>query len=575
MNSQHRQFDARRRAAAALLLSLFIVPLGSAGRAASTASEEQAGLFDLRQLLEVKIEMAPADWDALRREHRDLLASLGPARLDGPPPNPYKTYKADVTIGGTRLASVGVRKRGFIGSASATRPSLGLRFDAYDSGKSFCGLDRISLNNNLQDPSQLHQVLAYRVFAQAGVAAPRCSLARVTVNGKDLGVYSHVEAVEAPFLTRHFGRADGNLYEGQLSDFRPDWVKTFEKKNRRGTSDRADLEAVVRALESDDAHLLDRLGPVVDLEAYLSFWAVETLIGHWDSYSNNGNNFFVYRPPDTGRFVFIPWGTDGVMGDKDPFTQIKTPESVFARSLLPRRLYLLPATQARYRQRLRRLLDTVWNERELLAEVDRLERLIAPHVHVSPSHFRSGLGKVRQFIRNRRAELLRELDGPAPGWEVPLKTKPYLEKAGTLSALFSTTWRKGLPANPLTNGTVTLELHWDGKPRVFATTSAFAGPGNDARNDGLPTLTVGGLQRASLKLWLLPLVIETESYRPRSTVPVNGFTAGGALIEGALLGEKFRISGVPIGALQLHETGTRPGDNVSGRLQVDLYRLPE
>lgn len=542
---------------------------------ADTGRPDEAGLFDTRQLLEVRIEMAPADWEALRMEHRDLLAALGPARLETPPPNPYKTYPADLTIGSARLSRVGVRKRGFIGSASATRPSLGLRFDEYEPRQSFRGLKRMSLNNNLQDPSQLHQVLAYRVFARAGVPAPRCSLARVTLNGRDLGIYSHVEAVETPFLTRHFGGPNGNLYEGQLSDFRPDWVKTFEKKNRRGTADRNDLEAVVRALQSDDAHLLERLEPLVDLETYLSFWATEALLGHWDSYSNNGNNFFVYRRPDTGRFVFIPWGADGVFGDKDPFTPFKTPESVQARSLLPRRLYLLPATQERYRARLRELLQTAWDEAGLLAEAGRLEALIRSRVHVSPSHFRTGLGKVRSFIRNRRADLQPELDGPAPAWDIPLKKRPCLDKAGTLSAVFDTTWRKGRPANPLTNGTVTLELELHGTRRAFATTSAFAGPGEDARTDGHPTLSLLGWQRASLKVWLLALVIQPEAYRPRSSVKVDGFSVGGVLVEGAPLGEKFRISGLPLGTLQLLDAGQRPGESVSGKLQLDLYQLPE
>lgn len=576
MKSRHTDRRGACAAAVAVLPALLVCFSGlAASPAAAAGPTDQAALFDFAHLLEVRIEMAPRDWDALRMEHHDLLAALGPTRIEKPEPNPYRTYKADVTIGSTLLRSVGVRKRGFIGSASPLRPSLGIRFDAYDAGRSFRGLTRMALNNNLQDPSCLHQVLAYRVFAKAGVPVPRCSLAHVTVNGRSLGIYSHVEAVEAPFLTTHFGSAAGNLYEGQLSDFRPDWVKTFERKNHKDRSDRSDLEAVVRALQSDDARLLAQLNPVVDLDAYLSYWAVEALLGHWDSYSNNGNNFFVYRRPDTGKFVFIPWGADAVFGDADPFTPFKTPESVKARSLLPRRLYLLPATQQRYRERLRHVLQTAWNERELLDEVDRWQDMIKDEVHVSPSHFQTGVSKVRNFIRTRRSELKKELDGPAPEWDIPLKKGPCLEKAGTLSALFSTTWQKSRPLNPLTNGTVTLEFTLNGRRPNFAATSAIALPGSDPRNDGCPTLSLLALQRASLKLWVLILIVQPESYKPRTSVKIDGFSVGGVLLEGALLGEKFRISGFPVGTLQLQGAGSRPGEEVSGRLQVDLYQMPE
>ena len=118
------------------------------------------------------IQIDPADWDALRHEHHDLLAALGPDRLEKPEPKPYKTYPADVTIDGVTVKHVGLRKRGFLGSSSMQRPSLGIRFAEYEDGKSFLGATRMSLNNNLQDPSQVHQAIAYRVFRRGRGGRP-------------------------------------------------------------------------------------------------------------------------------------------------------------------------------------------------------------------------------------------------------------------------------------------------------------------------------------------------------------------------------------------------------------------
>ena len=65
----------------------------------------------------------------------------------------------------------------------------------------------------------IRQYLAYEVFRRTDVPAQRCSFAKVLVNGKDLGIYTALEPINEAFLSEHFGRGDGNLYEGGRSDF--------------------------------------------------------------------------------------------------------------------------------------------------------------------------------------------------------------------------------------------------------------------------------------------------------------------------------------------------------------------
>lgn len=553
----------------AVLLSLLLAIALPAG--AAPAGDPPA--FDRDHVLEVRITLDPRDWEALRHEHRDLLASLGPARLERPAPNPYRTYPAEVTLAGETIRGIGLRKRGFIGSSSFQRPSLGLVLNHTEAAARWRGLDRLSLNNNLQDPSQLHQVLTYALFAKAGVPAPRCSLAHVTVNGTSLGIYSHVEPVRAGFLRRQFGSAAGALYEGQLSDFRPGWVKTFEPKE--GTPpDRGDLEEVVRALQRNDADLVEAVGACVDVEAYLSFWAMETLLGLWDSYSNNGNNFFVFCPADRQRFVFIPWGTDAAFGDRDPFTSFVPPESVLARCQLPNRLYRFPSTRDRYRERLRQLLRTVWSEKELLAEVDRWRALIRDRVHVGAEEFKEAHGRLRTFIRDRRAQLEAELNGPPPEWNYPLRSGPCLERIGRVTAEFSVPRQSGWPLNPLTNGTVTLMLEREGSQPEWAATGVVAAPATDARHAGCLAVTILALPRGSLKLQLLPLVIQPDCYATNRTLPVDGFSVTSALLEGPILGRDFKLGAIPLGTLRLNAAGPAPGDTVSGLLRAELHRMP-
>ena len=326
-------------------------------------------MFNPNRLVNIEIELKEQDWDALRFQHHDLVGFLSSKRLENPSPMPYSYFKADVTIDGQKVKSVGIRKKGFLGSGSFARPSLKIKFHHYLTDQRFSGLQRMTLNNNAQDTSQIDQYLAYRIFASAGVPAPRCNFARVTVNGKYLGIYSHVEPIDKAFLKRHFANNDGNLYEGVRSDFRPIWVQTFQKKTNKKTSSRADLQAVVDVLFSDDESWLEKLDAVVDIDAFISLWAIEVLISHWDGYSGNMNNYYLYHDPSGGEFHFIPWGADEAFGRGNPFIDYQPPESVKAEGIVARRLYNLPITRQKYRARLAELLTTIWDENDSCASI--------------------------------------------------------------------------------------------------------------------------------------------------------------------------------------------------------------
>ena len=47
----------------------------------------------------------------------------------------------------------------------------------------FAGVDTLTLNNNNQDGSRVHQLVGYQFFRAAGLPASHCNLALVSVNG--------------------------------------------------------------------------------------------------------------------------------------------------------------------------------------------------------------------------------------------------------------------------------------------------------------------------------------------------------------------------------------------------------
>ena len=124
----------------------------------------------------------------------------------------------DVVIDGEAFSNVGIRGKGntslsTVSSMNSDRYSFKIEFDQYDSTKSYYGLDKLSLNNLIQDNTMMKDYLTYQMMNEFDVAAPLCSYVYITVNGEDWGLYLAVEAVEESFLQRNYGSNYGDLYK--------------------------------------------------------------------------------------------------------------------------------------------------------------------------------------------------------------------------------------------------------------------------------------------------------------------------------------------------------------------------
>ncbi|MDP6945036.1 MAG: CotH kinase family protein, partial [Myxococcota bacterium] len=398
--------------------------------------------FDLDHVLDVDIEMAPEDWESLRLETRTIADILGGDCLHGPPDQIFSWFPATVTVDGVTVSGAGVRKKGYLGSMSDEKPSLKVRFDKFGEELLDGVLQRLTLNNVQQDTSKLNTCMSYHVFASAGAPTPRCNFATVTVNGTDLGLFVHVESIKKEFVARHFDDAEGNLYEGTLSDFRPVWKNTFDKKSNTSEADWSDIDAVADALSDESPAGLETLTELVDVDRFLTHWALEVLVGHWDGYAGNRNNFYLYREPD-GPFVFIPWGPDSSFNPiNHPFQDITDPQSVLAHSGLANRFYRDDAIRAAYVARMVELLDTVWDEEALNTTVDQMAQVIGTY---TTGEERSAAGwdtqRVRNFVNGRRAAVLADLQPTPAAWPWSLNPPDICwEILGAVDITFEATW---------------------------------------------------------------------------------------------------------------------------------------
>ena len=197
--STHKHID--RICCAALLLALVLTPLFVNGESfglqkASTAMAYETALFDTSKVHTINIIMD--DWDEFTANCKS-----------------EEYYACTVVIDGETFKNVAIRGKGNTSLSQVTndRYSYKIEFDHYTDALTYHGLDKLCLNNIIQDNTYMKDYLCYQMMQQVGVAAPLCSYAYLTVNGEDWGLYLAVEAVEESFLQRSYGSDYGELYK--------------------------------------------------------------------------------------------------------------------------------------------------------------------------------------------------------------------------------------------------------------------------------------------------------------------------------------------------------------------------
>jgi hypothetical protein len=505
-------------------------------------------VFGRERRFEVSVEMAPENWDRLRLDGRTMAQILEPVVVE----HQYTGFSADVTVDGTPFSGVEIKKKGFIGSLSVLRPSLRLDFDPERVGVA-SGMRRLTLNADVQDRSHARQCMAFDLFAAAGLPASRCSFAHVVVNGVDLGTYTNVEPVNEAMLRRFYGDDEGPLFEGTLADFYAESWERIELESDTAP-DKPELRRLVSALEASDETLVSQLGEILDLAQFRDFWAMETLLGHWDGYAENANNYYLYFNPESERFELIPWGLDQSFVGQRPFSPDFYDITVYAGARLTRRLYDLPEQRQLFRERLGELEAQLWDEAALLAQADDIARLIPDEGEVAMQAHRDFLRTHGNALRAALAEPAPEIvDAPAP--LPPACPTPSRPIRGT----FSLVWEGG-------GGSAEIQLELDGGA---VNTTVFGASGTtDVNDDSRASLAFGGLLadgRSLLVLLLLPEATITPGRQPFHSFETFGLVA--------LTSEGFATLGtIGDGELRFERASAEAGAEVAGSFEAVHYQ---
>lgn len=204
--------------------------------------------------------------------------------------------------------------------------SFRLDFDEFEAddpsikNQRFYGFKQLSFKSNAMDNSYLREKVAADIFRSAGVIAPQTAFSAVYIDYGEgpryFGVYTTVEIVDDTLIKTQFADDSGNVYkpEGSGAAFIAGTFneESFEKQTNQKEGDWSDIQALFAALHaptrtSDPAAWRAGLEAVFDVDAFLRWLAVDTILQNWDTYGAMAHNYYLYADPSDGLLTWIPW----------------------------------------------------------------------------------------------------------------------------------------------------------------------------------------------------------------------------------------------------------------------------
>jgi spore coat protein H len=460
-------------AVCSLVVALNVSPIGQrpSTRAASSTPNE---LFRQATIANVQLELTKADYDALTPRGGGWFGSGGGGSaqswLQGPEGKrngfaasrgvQFSYVHANVTINEQKLTNVGLRYKGngtYFEGVAKGKVSLKLDFAEYVKGQKLGALKKLNLHSNITDASAMNEVLAFQLFRDAGVPAPRTSYARVyvTVQGQKqqayAGLFSIVENPDEQFIAARGLPPSGAIFKPVASqlfaDLGPDWKRynqTYDPKTTLTEPQKQRVIDFARLVSgATDAQFAARVSEFLDLEETARYLAVVVFLSDLDGLLGPGQNYYLYLDPRTQKFSFIAWDQDHSFGQFFRGSQsareqlsIHHPWSESSRFL--DRLFRVDAFKKLYLARLNEFSGTLFKPDRFHRQVDELAVVIRPAIkdesgqrllrfdkavagEVPPGDagmFRGANIPIKPFVRARSQSVIDQLAGRSNGQRI-------------------------------------------------------------------------------------------------------------------------------------------------------------
>jgi spore coat protein CotH len=220
------------------------------------------------------------------------------------------------------VLTIGFRLRGNT-SRDAAKKSFKVSFNEFVPGRKWLGLEKLNLNGEHNDVSIMRQRISMQLLKNAAIPVARTSYVKLYINNEYKGLYLNVEHIDEEFLQKRFLNDDhGNLFKCAyganlkiIGTNQAAYETTYELKTNKSINDYSGLINFINTLNnSSDNDFTCEIQNVFDVELFLRTYAAEILVGQWDGYAVNMNNYYLYQRPSDGKFTFLQYDLDNTFG---------------------------------------------------------------------------------------------------------------------------------------------------------------------------------------------------------------------------------------------------------------------
>lgn len=312
------------------------------------------------------------------------------------------------------LQKVGFRLKGNT-SRSAEKKGFRIDFDEF-LPFTFQGLKKFNINGNHNDPSMCREYLAEYAMNQGQINSVRGNLVMFYINGVYYGVRNNSEFIDKTFVKSRFGNSNGNLYkcnwpadltwlgsnQKTYKDIMNGTDRAYQLKTNEIADDYTDLLQLMNVINNSPSDSFDaRINRVFNVQGYLKTLAMEVLVGHWDNYLCNKNNYFLYKNTATGKFEYMPYDMDNTFGVQWGYPNINNRDihnwgnKNASPAPLTYKLFGITKYKRDFEFYIRDFLKDAYQRDTLFYELDRLQNMIYLKISLDPFYngtFKSDYG---------------------------------------------------------------------------------------------------------------------------------------------------------------------------------------
>lgn len=278
-------------------------------------------------------------------------------------------------------------------------------------GSTVNNLTEFNISSQIMDPTMMYTTIATRLYRLAGFEVFNSEHLFLRINNRDQGLFLFIERVEEPFFVERnleiyeLYKSNGNSKFTFKEENNPQF--DFEKKIPDDYNYNNLIELIHAVDTSASVALIQSLGKFLNIENYIRYHALTTLINNPDAFNNN---FFVFKKDKNSAFEFLPW-------DFDRCFERTADLGLYGKNALIEKILTSEAAFSLYKETLKYQLDHIFTAENMDPVIDSLATYIREGYNIDPY-----LGKgrydldeqivqLREFINNRIKHVSNDLAG--------------------------------------------------------------------------------------------------------------------------------------------------------------------